>query len=226
MVDPKPASHTSGLLEKVKDEPEGTLAGLLNAAKKEEKALLSEVRSAFKSSRRAIKLVRPYKTDIFGESFGIRGRFRYKRFKRLVKGSLQCVISARIHLPAIETIAKEVKEWILGHKTDTSVAGLLPADEKVIAEARKAKELLESAVKHLTELDAMTWGSASATPSFFSFGMYYVPVEQKSSHEMGLKFRADWIKQLRKSNDSLEHFADAVENMFRLQMEINKKYRA
>ncbi|MBU2561666.1 MAG: hypothetical protein KKD17_05175 [Nanoarchaeota archaeon] len=223
MASLKSVTHTSGLLEISADEPKGTLVGLLKAAKKEEKILLTDARSALKYSRRAIKLAKPYKTDIFGESFGIRGGFRYRRFKRLIKESLQLAISAKIHLPAIEMVANEVKAWLLSHKTDTTAAELLPADEKVIAEVRKAKELLESAVKNLIELDSMKWGSASS--AFYLFGMYYVPVEHESEHEIGLKFRADWIKQLRKSNDSLEHFANAVENIFRLQREINKKYR-
>ncbi|MBN1544679.1 hypothetical protein JW898_04405 [Candidatus Woesearchaeota archaeon] len=220
----KTVTHTSGLLEISTDEPKGTLVGLLKAAKKEEKLLLTDTSSALKYSRRAIKLAKPYKTDIFGESFSIKGGFRYRRFKRLIKESLQLAISAKIHLPAIEMVANEVKAWLLSHKTDTTAAGLLPADEKVIAEVRKAKDLLESAVKNLTELDSIDWGTASG-PTSFSISMHYVPVEHESKHEIGLKFRADWINPLRKSNDALEHFASAVENIFELQREINKKYR-
>jgi len=214
-------AHESGLLEISAGEPKDTLIGLLKAAGKEEKILLTEVRNAVTCSRRARDLVKPYKADIFGESFGIKGRFAHKKFKRLIKESLQLAISAKVHLPAIEIVAKEVKDWLLKHKTDTEI---LPADEKIIAEVRKAEELLAVAIKGLTELDLTTWGTASHATWFF-LSTYYVPVEHQSEHEVGLKFRADWIKPLKHTTDSLEQFAKAVEDIFKLQEEINKNYR-
>ncbi|MFH1064418.1 MAG: hypothetical protein V1729_05030 [Candidatus Woesearchaeota archaeon] len=225
MVDSKPVSHTSGLIEMIVDEPKGTLLGLLRAAKKEEKVLLTEARDALKYSRRAIKLVKPYRTDIFGESFGIRGGFRFRKFKRLITESLQLAIRAKMHLPAIEIVANEVNDWLSKHKADKTAADILPADKKVIAEVRKAKGFLESAVKYLTELDNLRWATATESSGLLSWGAEYIPVEHESDHEVGLKFRADWINSLKRSNDSLEKFAAAVEDIFRLQREINKKYR-
>ncbi|MFA5098594.1 MAG: hypothetical protein WC490_08280 [Candidatus Margulisiibacteriota bacterium] len=217
-----PVGRKSGFLEKTTDEPKGILVSLLKIAKKEEKALLSEVRTALKYSKRAKNLVNPYKTDIFGQSFGIRGHSRQKRFIRLINESLHLTIAAKIHLPAIETVTNEVNVWLSSHKTHALAAELLPTEKKIIDDVRKAKELLEVAVKDLTELDSMQWGSAS-TSHFF--GMYYIPIEHEREHKTGLKFRADWVTPLRRSHDSLESFEKAVEDIFRLQSEINKKYR-
>ncbi len=223
MESSKPGSRKSGLIETSIDEPKGALVELLKAAKKEEKLVLAEVRASLKKSRRARKLVKPYKTDVFGQSFGIRGHSRQKRFIKLINRSLQLAIIAKIHLPVIETVAKEVKEWLLSHKKDKTTLDLLPADEKIIDEVQRTKSLLETAIKNLTELDNMQWGSTSS--GFSLFGMYYIPVERESKKMTGIKYRADWVKPLEESNDSLKSFEKAVEDIFKLQNEINKKYR-
>jgi tRNA threonylcarbamoyladenosine modification (KEOPS) complex Cgi121 subunit len=165
----EPASRKSGLLEVSIGEPKGALAILLKAAKKEEKLILSNVRKALKKIKRANNMIKSYKMDIFGESYGVK---RVRKFKKLINDALQLTMSVKIYTPLIETIAKEVKDWLLSHKKDT--ADLLPADEKIIEEVRRTKGVLETAVKNLTELDNMQWGSASA--EFSLFGMYYVPV--------------------------------------------------
>lgn len=225
-MDQKPVVHKSGLLEISENEPKGTLVTLLKAAKEEEKLLLAEARAALKSSRKAIALVKPYRTDIFGDSFGIRGGYHFRKFRRLIDESLQLAISAKIHLPSIEMIANEVNDWLLKHKADETVADILPEDKKVIAEVRKSKEFLESAIRYLTVISELRWGTATESSGIFTWGAEYIPVEQESSTSDDIKFRSDWMTPLKRSNESLEKFAAAVEDIFLLQKRINEKYRA
>jgi len=220
MTDPTPSSRKSGLLEISIDEPKGTLGILLKAAKKEEKIILSDIHTASKKITISERLVKEYANDIFGKSYGVK---RPKKFKRLVNESLKLTLNIKIHLPVIEAVAKEVEEWLQSHKKDKITAEILPAHKKIIDEVRKTESILETAVKHLTELDNMQWGSTSSGFSFF--GMYYLPVERESEKMTGIKFRSDWILHLKKSIDALERIKKAVENIFELQKEINLKYR-
>ena len=218
MTSSEPGNRESGLREVRLDEPKGVLKVLLKAAKKEEKLILSNVRKALKKIKRANNLIKSYKTDIFGESYGVK---RIRKFQKLTTDALQLAINAKIHLPVIETIAKEVKDWLLSHKKDTDE--LLPADEKIIVEVRRTTALLDTAVENLKEIENLQWGNTPA--GHFQLGMYYIPVERESEKMTGLKFRADWIQYLKKSRDVLERFEKAVEDIFELQKEINLKYR-
>jgi hypothetical protein len=163
-------------------------------------------------------MIKSYQSDIFGESYGVK---RIRKFQKIINDALQLTISARIHLPVIETIAKEVEDWLLSHKKDT--ADLLPADEKIIKEVRRTTALLNTAIENIKEIEHLQWGSASS--GHFQFGMYYIPVERESEYMTGLKFREDWIKYLKKSHDALERFEKAIESIFGLQKEINLEYR-
>ncbi|MBW2967369.1 hypothetical protein KY362_02680 [Candidatus Woesearchaeota archaeon] len=215
----EPGKRESGLREVRIDEPKGVLDILLKTAKKEEKLILLDSRKALKKIKRANRMVKSYRTDIFGESYGVK---RLRRFQRRVNDALQLTVSTKIRLPLIETIAKEVKEWLVAHKKEN--ADILPADDKIIQDVRRTTALLNTAVKNLKEIEHLDWGSTSA--GLFQFGMYYIPVERQSDKMVGLKFRADWIKYLNKASESLEEFEKAVEGIFELQKQINIKYRA
>lgn len=219
MIFLEPGNRQSGLREVSIDEPKGVLKVLLKAAKKEEKLILLDTRKALKKIKRANRMIRSYRTDIFGESYGVK---RLRKFQTLIDESLQLTVSTKIRLPLIETIAKEVKAWLLEHKKEN--ADILPADKKVIADISHATDLLNTVVDNIKEITHLNWGSTSA--GTFQLGMYYIPVERKSDKMVGLKFRADWVKYLNKASESLEEFEKAVENMFELQKQINIKYRS
>jgi hypothetical protein len=215
----EPGNRESSLREVRIDEPKGVLNVLLKAAKKEEKLILLDARKALKKIKRANRMIKSYRTDIFGESYGVK---RIRKFQRLINDALQLTVRAKIYLPLIATIAKEMKDWQVKHKEENTE--ILPADDKMIREVRSTTALLNTALENLKEIEHLNWGSAST--GLFHFGMHYTPVERQSEKMAGLKFRADWIEYPKKAIQSLEKFEKAVDDIFELQKQINIKYRA
>jgi hypothetical protein len=196
----------------------GLLARLIKIAEKDEEKELAEIRTALDHAKDAQKLISPYKTDMFGVSYGIRWHSRQKKFLELIKESLRLTTDARKHLPQLEKISKEVEGQLVAQNKK-----LLPEEEQIIKEVLSAEKMLDSASKDLTTIHKMGWGSASS--AFLLFGMYYVPVERDTDNKIGLNFRSEWVKPLHRTCETLVRFEKAVKDMYRLQKDIEKKYR-